>query len=64
MGGWGLCEGVSGGGFTPGGFFRFQPADLPADFFGGFFLCMLRPKNPTAKSTAPWRVLVSEIPRP
>ena len=31
--GGGLCEGVSGGGFTPGGFFRFQPAD----FSGGFF---------------------------
>ena len=62
--GGGLCEGVSGGGSPPADF------SIPAGgFFGGFFLCILRPKKSTAnqstaKSTARWRVLVSEIPRP
>ena len=38
----------SQGGFTPGGFFQFQPADFPADYFGGFFLCILRGRaNPS-----------------
>ena len=63
MGGGGSVRG-SQGGVHPRRIFRFQPADFPADFFGGFFLCILRPKKSTAKSTAPWRVLVSEIPRP
>ena len=66
-GGGGFGGGVRGGGsggVHPRRIFRFQPADFPADLFGGFFLCILRPKRSTAKSTAPWRVLVSEIPRP
>ena len=33
------------GGVHPRRIFRFQPADFPADFFGGFFLCILRPKK-------------------
>ena len=35
----------SQGGVHPRRIFRFQPADFPADFFGGFFLCILRPKK-------------------
>ena len=46
-GGGGLWGGVRGsqGGVHPRRIFRFQPADFPADFFGGFFLCILRPKQ-------------------
>ena len=58
MGG-GLCEGVSGGGSPPADF------SIPAGEFSGGFFWRIFPlhfatKKSTAKSTAPWRVLVSE----
>ena len=40
-GGGGSVRGSQGGGVHPRRIFRFQPAD----FFGGFFLCILRPKK-------------------
>ena len=43
-GGGGSVRG-SQGGVHPQRIFRFQLADFPADFFGGFFLCILRPKK-------------------
>ena len=44
-GGGGLCEGVSGGGLTPGGFFDSSRRIFRRNFFCGFFLCILRPKR-------------------
>ena len=35
----------SQGGVHPRRIFRFLPADFPADFFGGFFFCILRSKE-------------------
>ena len=37
------------GGFVRRWIFCFRLADFPADFFGGFFFCVLRPKKSTAK---------------
>ena len=45
MGGGGGSVRGSQGGVHPRRIFRFQPADFPADFFGGLFLCILRPKK-------------------
>ena len=57
-------EGVSGGGSPPADF------SIPAGRFSGGFFWRIFPLHfattakSTAKSTAPWRVLVSESPRP
>ena len=62
-GGRALWGGLRGGGSPPADF------SIPAGGFSGGFFWRIFPvfcdqKKSTAKSTAPWRVLVSEIPRP
>ena len=62
-GGGGSVRG-SQGGFTPGGFFDSSRRIFRRIFLADFSFAFCDQKQSTAKSTAPWRVLVSEIHRP
>ena len=61
MGGGALWGGLREG-FTPGGFFDSSRRIFRRIFLADFSFVFCDQKKSTAKSTAPWRVLVSEIP--